>query len=65
MASMEALIILIGIVLGFVIFYYLLHAAVLSALNDHYKSRRHFEETGEWKYGHWSNKTDPKKISKS
>ncbi|WP_132048710.1 hypothetical protein [Curtobacterium sp. PhB136] len=50
-------------VLGVFVTYWLAHAAVLSALNDHYKTRQHFEATGEWKPGHWNTKTAPKRVA--
>lgn len=55
---------LVGIVLfitGIFVTYWVVQAAVLSALNDHYKTRTHFEATGEWKPGHWNAKTVPKR----
>ncbi|MET3450097.1 hypothetical protein [Curtobacterium sp. 1544] len=57
---------LLGIILfitGIFVTYWVVQAAVLSALNDHYKTRMHFETTGEWKPGHWNNKTAPKRIT--
>lgn len=59
---------LLGIILfivGIFVTYWVVHAAVLAALNDHYKTRAHFEVTGEWKPGHWNNKTAPKRRSQS
>lgn len=53
---------LILFVIGIFVAYWLVHAAVLSALNDHYKTRAHFEATGEWKPGHWKTKTAPKRV---
>ncbi|WP_181420070.1 hypothetical protein [Curtobacterium sp. MCPF17_003] len=50
-------------ILGIFITYWVVQAAVLSALNDHYKTRVHFELTGEWKPGHWKNKTVPKRAN--
>ena len=50
-------------VTGIFVSYWVVHAAVLAALNDHYKTRTHFEATGEWKPGHWSGKTVPRRSS--
>lgn len=44
---------------------WVVYAAVLAALNDYYKTRAHFEATGEWKPGHWKSKTVPKWSSRS
>lgn len=46
-------------VLGLIIAYYIVRSAVTAAMNDHYKTVRHFEETGEWKPGSWRSKTRP------
>jgi len=50
-------------VTGIFVAYWGVHAVVLAALNDHYKTRAHFEATGEWKPGHWNTKTAPKRAS--
>ncbi|MEV7761813.1 hypothetical protein [Curtobacterium flaccumfaciens] len=49
-------------IIGIFVTYWVVHAAVLAALNDHYKTRAHFEATREWKPGHWNNKIAPKRA---
>lgn len=46
-------------IVGFPVLYFVVNGAVRNALDDHYKSVRHFEETGEWRSGTWSRRTRP------
>jgi hypothetical protein len=47
------------ILLSLVIFYWLVKKAIRTALADHYKTVKLYEETGEWIPGPWDLKTPP------
>ncbi|MCS5721051.1 hypothetical protein N1028_02210 [Herbiconiux sp. CPCC 203407] len=51
---------LVVIVVSLVIFYWLVKKAIRTALADHYKTVKLYEETGEWTPGPWDLKTPPR-----
>jgi hypothetical protein len=61
----EFLLPLIGWVIGLVIAYFVIRAAVLAALAAHYKTVRWYEATGEWNYGTGGEKSTPRELPAS
>ncbi|MDT0211258.1 hypothetical protein [Curtobacterium sp. BRD11] len=58
---MEILVIL-GYILGLVILFYVVRAAVVAALASHYKTVRWYEATGEWNYGSGGERHAPRDL---
>lgn len=59
---MEFLLYILGLIVGLIITFFVVRAAVVAGLASHFKTVRWYEATGEWNYGTGGEKHAPREL---